>query len=245
MKDAYLGKAVFRTQDIMSFFPSERSMQYKLKSLIGTGRIAKIKSGLYATVNPLTGDIFANRFEIATALFDQACVAYHSALEFHGLGNQMYFQTQVFLEKRQIPFEYDGIEYKFFHPKIHSGVMHLEENATITVTDLERTLADCFDRLDLAGGLEELVTAMNGITYLNERSLLGYLKEYNKKFLYKKAGFLLHRFKGDLLSRMFFDACRQNITHKFDDIRENKKLPSKADGDWKIIYPEKLMNTEN
>ena len=80
MEDFYQTHALFRTQDILENFTSARSMQAKLKSLIDVGRVAKIKNGLYATVNPLTGDIFASRFEIASALFKNACVAYHSAL---------------------------------------------------------------------------------------------------------------------------------------------------------------------
>ena len=79
MEDFYLSRALFRTQEILDNFTTERSMQVKLKALTENGRIEKIKNGLYATVNSLTGDIFASRFEIASALFENACVAYHSA----------------------------------------------------------------------------------------------------------------------------------------------------------------------
>ena len=72
MEDFYQSRALFRTQDILDYFTSVRSMQAKLKALIEVGRIAKIKNGLYATVNPLTGDVFASRFEIASALFENA-----------------------------------------------------------------------------------------------------------------------------------------------------------------------------
>ena len=214
MEDFYQTHALFRTQDILDYFTSVRSMQTKLKALIEVGRIAKIKNGLYATVNPLTGDVFASRFEIASALFENACVAYHSALEFHGLGNQMFSEVQVFTEKRNIPFEYNGLEYKFFSYTAKCGIMRLEQNVEIVVTDLERTVVDCIDRIDLAGGLEELVTALNGITHLDEQALLSYLKEYNKKFVYKKTEFLLSLLKKDLLSQNFFDICKQNCSKK-------------------------------
>ena len=245
MKDLFLSQAIFRTKDILHDFTSERSMQARLKTLTESGRIVKIKNGVYATVNVITEDVFANRFEIASALFEGACVAYHSALEFHGLGNQMYSEVQVFTEKRNMPFEFNGLEYKFFLPQIKSGVMNLEQNAKIAVTDLERTLVDCINRIDLAGGLEELVTAINGITYLNEENLILYLKEYNKKYLYKKAGFFLSLLKSELLSQNFFNVCRQNISVKIEDISENKNMPRKTDKSWRLIYPEKLINTEN
>jgi predicted transcriptional regulator of viral defense system len=245
MEEFYSNCALFRTQEIINDFASERSMQVKLKALTKKGRIAKIKNGLYATVNTLTGDIFANRFEIATALFDNACVAYHSALEFHGLGNQMYSEMQVFTEKRYGAFEYNGLEYRFFLYTAKGGITHLEQNAKIVVTDLERTVVDCLDRIDLAGGLEELVQAINGITYLNEQSVLNYLEEYDKKFLYKKAGFLLSLLKKELLSQSFFETCKEHCSSKIEDISENKKMPRKTDKDWGIIYPSQLINTEN
>ena len=106
-------------------------------------------------------------------------------------------------------------------------------------------MVDCIDRIDLAGGLEELVTALNGITHLDEQALLSYLKEYNKKFVYKKAGFLLSLLKKDLLSQNFFDICKQNCSIKLEDISENKKMPRKTDKYWGLMYPEKLINTEN
>ena len=245
MKDFYLSQALFRTQEILDNFTNERSMLVKLKALMENGRIKKIKNGLYSTVNSLTGDIFARRFEIASALFENACVAYHSALEFHGLENQMFSEVQVFTEKRYNPFMYNGLEFKFFSYTAKGGIICLEQNAKIVVADLERIVVDCIDRINIAGGLEELVTALNGITHLDEQALLSYLKDYNKKFFYKKAGFLLSLLKKDLLSQNFFDICKQNCSLKLEDISENKKMPKKTDKYWGLIYPEKIINTEN
>jgi predicted transcriptional regulator of viral defense system len=157
----------------------------------------------------------------------------------------MYSEVQVFTKKRYGVFEYNGLSYKFFLYTAKGGITHLEQNAQIMVTDLERTVVDCLDRIDLAGGLEELVHAINGITYLNERAVLDYLKEYDKKFLYKKAGFLLSLLKKDLFSSLFFETCKKRCSTKIEDISENKKLPRKIDKDWGIIYPINLINTEN
>ena len=64
MEDFYLSQALFRTQEILDNFTNERSMQVRLKALTENGRIEKIKNGLYATVNSLTGDIFASRLKL-------------------------------------------------------------------------------------------------------------------------------------------------------------------------------------
>lgn len=43
MEDFYLSQALFRTQEILDNFTTERSMQVKLKALTENGRIEKIK----------------------------------------------------------------------------------------------------------------------------------------------------------------------------------------------------------
>lgn len=63
----FLTKNLFTATDAQREIPSEPTLFATLKNLLKTGRIVKLKGGLYALVNPLTGDIFANRFEIATA----------------------------------------------------------------------------------------------------------------------------------------------------------------------------------
>lgn len=85
-----------------------------LKCLTEKNILKKLKGGLYATINPLTKDIFANKYEIATTLYNDNIVAYHSALEFYGLGNQVYSNVQVLSSKRYSPIEIDGLEYFFF-----------------------------------------------------------------------------------------------------------------------------------
>ena len=68
-------------------------------------------------------------------------------------------------------------------------------NSYVRVTDVESTLLDCFDRIDRAEGIEELLHCMEGIVLLNEERLIDYLARYDKAFLYQKTGYLLERIK--------------------------------------------------
>ena len=56
---------------------------------------------------------------------------------------------------------------------------------------------------------------------------------------------LLSLLKKDIFSQNFFDICKQNCSIKLEDISENKKMPRKTDKYWGLMYPEKLINTEN
>ena len=241
----FLTKNLFTAADAQREIPSEPTLFATLKSLVKTGRIVKLKGGLYALVNPLTGDIFANRFEIATALHKGAFVGFHSALEFYGLGNQMYSDVHVFTPTQYRSDLIDGLEYVYFETKYTEGVSVVEQNSTVRVTELERTVVDCLNRPDVAGGLEEVFTALSAISYCDEQKLLKHLKAYDKKILYKKAGFFFSLLQPTYLTNSFFDVCKENVTQRFDDIRENKNASGKRIDEWKLIIPKEIVNTEN
>lgn len=245
MNESFLSQAVFKTRDIEHLFPSERSMQNRLKSLMEENRVARIKNGLYATVNPITGSIFANRYEIGTALVPDGYIGYHSALEFFAYGNQMFSEVQVFSKKRTAPFIYEGLEYRFYNPPIDGGILLLERNGEIRVTNIERTVVDCIDRLDLCGGIEEVVIALGEIHVLDEKVVLSYLNTYDKKSLFQKAGFLLSAMKKNELSPTFFEECRLNVPNRVCDIRENRKLPYSFSKEWNLLYNDSSMELEN
>ena len=82
-----------------------------------------------------------------------------------------------------------------FEPTAENGVITPKGNPYVHVTDLERTVIDCCDRIERAGGIEELLHCMEGISLLDEPKLEKYLALYNKAFLYQKVGFILEHSK--------------------------------------------------
>lgn len=243
--EEFLTQATFRISDIRDLFPNDLSMWRRIASLTKEKRIAKIKNGLYATLNPLTGHPFADQFVLGTAMFDDCYVAYHSALEFHGFGHQAYTEVQLMSDTRHTGFLHDGLSYRFYRSTIDSGVDTLHRTGPVKVTSLERTVVDCLDRIDCAGGLEELFMCVGIIPYLSEGKLRVFLKEYDKKSLYQKAGFVLSITHGNQLPKEFFEECLSHIPSRPLDLRENKKAKWKSDRKWKVLYPTYLTNEEN
>ncbi|MDR0988136.1 MAG: hypothetical protein LBM06_01555, partial [Prevotellaceae bacterium] len=56
--------------------------------------------------------------------------------------------------------------------RLSTGILNPTGNPLVKVTDLERTVIDCLDYIDRAGGLEELVACLTLITYLKEDKLM-------------------------------------------------------------------------
>ena len=182
----FLSKALIKVDEIKKDFASESSLFGALKRLKDNGKIVKLKGGLYATVNPIEKDIYVNRFEIATALHEGAYCAYHTALEYYGLATQVYYDVHVVTEKRYSPMVIEGLEYQFFQNEYNGGIIETKQNTQIRITELERTIIDCLDRLLLSGGLEEVFMALTMINYCDEDKLLKHLSGYGKKIIIKK-----------------------------------------------------------
>lgn len=242
---AFLNNALIKVDDIKKDFASEATLFGALKRLTDSGKIVKLKGGLYATVNPISKDIYVNRFEIATALHDGAYCAYHTALEYHGLATQVYSDVHVITEKRYAPMMIDDLEYQFFQSGYNGGITETKRNAKIRVTELERTVIDCLDRILLSGGLEEVFMALTMINYCDEDKLLKHLSGYGKKIIYKKAGYLFSVLKPTYLTKRFYEECKRNMSECDDDIRENKQNAYVYSSEWKLYVPKQLMNTEN
>ena len=174
------------------------------------GLAMQIRRNLYCMVDPVSGQPTMSKYEIGSRLAASAYISYHTALEFHGIAHQPFNEVMVSCKSRVTPFSFDNIDYNIFHDKIGTeGVITPKGNPLVRVTDLERTLLDCFDRIDRAGGIEELLHCMEAVVLLDENKLYDYLKLYNKSFLYQKTGFLLEQIKDrSHISDEFIDTCR-------------------------------------
>ena len=92
------------------------------------------------------------------------CISYHTALEFHGLAHQPFNEVFVKSMTRFNPFSFDDVDYTYCRQtKEIVGMMTPKGNPYVRVTDMESTLLDSFDRIDRAGGIEELLHCMEGI----------------------------------------------------------------------------------
>ena len=242
---AFLNNALIKVDEIKKDFASQATLFGALKRLSDNKKIVKLKGGLYATVNPISKDIYVNRFEIATALHEGAYCAYHTALEYHGLATQVYSDVHVITEKRYSPMMIDDLEYQFFQSRYNGGITETKRNAKIRVTELERTVIDCLDRILLSGCLEEVFMALTMINYCDEDKLLKHLYGYGKKIIYKKAGYLFSVLKPTYLTERFYEECKRNMSECDDDIRENKQNAYVYSSEWKLYVPKQLMNTEN
>ncbi len=192
----------------------------RLKYLQSKGRIVSLERGLYATVRPRDDPeaLAPDPYLVGVALRPDGIFAYHSALTLLGAGHSDWSVVTLLSHSRRRPLVlFGGGRVEVLpHPATLVGkgltevgvrsVPYLDR--TLRVTGPERTLVDGFRRLDLVGGLEELVSSAAGFSSLDLEELDAVLDAYGVHNLYAGVGWFLEVYRehffvpDDYLERM-------------------------------------------
>jgi predicted transcriptional regulator of viral defense system len=244
---AFLNDGFFTTEEARSILPNKFTCQNTIEHLLAAGQIVKVRRGLYEIIPlELVGKpkAIADKFLLARKIVSSYCFAYHTALEIHGVANSAIYNTVYVTSPRQFRnFTYDRIAFKWMPRKqLIGSEAAIWATARIIVTDRERTIIDCIDRVSLAGGFEELYKSLLSMRNVNFQKLYDYAKSVNKKVLLHKLGFFLslprvhetwsvdetrlEKIKRDLSSKIFYF--------------ETSKGQGRLIREWNLIVPNKL-----
>jgi predicted transcriptional regulator of viral defense system len=140
-------------------------------------------------------------------------------------------------------FTFDGLTYRYIASKTNEGVFSYSTNRGVRVTNLERTVIDCFKDINKAGGLEEVLQCLRLISFLDSEKLKKYLQLYNIQVLFQKTGYILENFKEALkLPNSFFDFCRSNIEKSTRYLGDSDDKNLIYNPTWRLYVPEDLMS---
>jgi predicted transcriptional regulator of viral defense system len=232
---------IFHKKDVVSICNSDNSAKELLRRYKKAGLISQIRRDLYAVNDLAYKMVIPAKFEIGSNITDTSYLAYHAALEYHGLATQVFNRLYIASEQRFKNFEYEGITYCCCETKFYDGVVNPQFNSMLKVTDLERTIIDCIDNIGLSGGLEELIMGLALVTLVKEPALLKYLEKYNKRILYQKAGFILSYFKKEFhLSDDFFKICKSKIGKSVGFLTD-KSNSTTFFKEWSLYAPDNIL----
>jgi len=172
-------------------------LKNSLRILVRDGQLSMIEKGLYVVRN------FRDPYVIGTAMFKESAVAYWSALNLHGLTEQIpnIVYLQSIHSKRDK--EVFGVRYKFvkIKPEKICGITTLGYgNEEFRITDTEKTLLDCFDLPQYSGGYEELIRAFYHAKISSTR-LFEYGMQIGNLSVLKRLAFLSELFEMKGFSR--------------------------------------------
>jgi len=218
------------------------------------GRIISVRRGLYAVVQPgMTPESTPlDPYLLAGKMTDDAVLAYHTALEFHGKAYSVFTRFHYLSSRQSQPVT---LRNYIFHPVLmpakllakqeeHFGITNnTRSGCDIKVTSLERTLVDVLDRPDLTGSWEEIWRSLESVEFFDLEQVIQYTERLEHATTAAKVGFFLERHKDELMvAQSHLDALRKFCPmqpHYLDWTRKKKGTLIK---EWNLIVPDEILN---
>jgi predicted transcriptional regulator of viral defense system len=213
------GKRVFDMKDVATVATLEKIPHNQLRKILSNlakhGRISRLRRGLYTTIGMESVANITHPFVIATHLVQPSAISHWSALQHHGLTEQVpqiitastptKVVTPSMREKEvqdlklkhiwqiaDIRYEYINVQQKHF---FGFEKIWLDEHFQVLITDKERTLLDVFIYPKMFGGMGEALGILeNSLATIDIQKLVDYAIQYDKKSLTKRLGWALEYF---------------------------------------------------
>ncbi len=241
-----LGRNVCSLSEVTKVTGNYETSRTTMSRLAAKGYVVRVHRGYYAGVPPesLGRKYEADRYLVSHAVSNQkGALAYHSALELHGVA-QSCFNTVYYLRPKPLRgFEFQGVEYKYLTDRNLFGTMTLmREGVNLPVTDRERTFLDCVRRPDHCGGLEEVLKSLATFHKMDTDVLDRYLEKFGEQSLFQKAGYILWLLRDELkVPDEYLESLRNQAK---DKIYYLALRPGSGTGrlisEWNVIVPKNI-----
>jgi predicted transcriptional regulator of viral defense system len=169
--------------------------------LIKMGKLQPIRKELYAVVSPLEKPEKheVDKLLIASKIRQNYYLGYHTALEYYGCANSLLNEAYICIQAKDRfnPFHYKRFTFKpVFVKDTTSEIIGKPYNKTLLkVSSKERTFTECIDRVQYAGGWEECIKSLEGLSGLNFEKLLNLTLKQGRMSLTRQIGYVLELLK--------------------------------------------------
>jgi predicted transcriptional regulator of viral defense system len=227
---------------------SENTSNSLLAKHVASGRLIRLRRGLYATI-PLgvePGLFSPDPYVIATRLREDAVVAFHSALAFHGRAYSMWQRVQYLTSSRVRLFRFRDYEFSAVQapqvtralPDFGGGVLtRPHAGSDVRVTSLERGLVDLLHSPEHGGGWEEIWRSLEMVEYFDLEAVLEYTRLMGSALTAARVGFFLeqHREEWMVEEKHLAELLRHAPSQPryLDSHRKSGKLVSR----WNLVVP--------
>jgi predicted transcriptional regulator of viral defense system len=208
---------------VKEFASDTENLNEIIENLARKGFLHRLERGKYCR------STFRDEHVIGAFIAPDSAIAYWSALNLHGLTEQ--FPNTIFVQTtyRKNPVSVFGTQYQFIrvNPQKRAGIAFNGYGSyKYPVTDLEKTMVDCFDLPQYSGGYAELISAFHRAE-LNADKLINYCLAVDNIATTKRMGFLSELLKKkELLPFTEFARTKVNRTYNlFDPFGEHAGEP--------------------
>lgn len=238
-------KPVFTIEDVLEICANSGTVKNHLVKLVADGYVERIRKNLYTCISPETGVPIANKYQIASAITKDSFASHHSALEYYGVTDQVYYEVYVSSSTRFQEFVYEGYTYKCIVTKDATHVDSPIMANGVRVSTVERAIIESIKDMDKVAGAEEVLATIELFPLLDENAMLDCLERYDNQFLYQKTGFIMEHFKKRFaISNDFFLRCKEKAGESKRYFSKDMKC-TRWNKEWKLMIPEGVFQIKN
>jgi predicted transcriptional regulator of viral defense system len=242
----------FVTARVLGRGVSRHTANNLLAHHVGAGRLVRVRRGLYATVprgvEPAVASV--DPYVLATKLCDDAVVAYHAALQFHGKAYSLWSRFTYLTRHRARPLEFH--EARFVPVQLPVAVRALADagggvaerrhaGGSVRVTTLERTLVDVLDAPEHGGGWEEVWRSLESVEFFDLDAVVAYTLRLGSALTVARVGFYLSEHREALMvdDRHLHELrARAPAQPRYLD---GRREPGKLVSPWNLVVPERVL----
>lgn len=249
-------KVFFAPKDIKEITGLKDKYIYRfIQQLIDREIILRLKPGKYFIIPQEIGKqskFIGNWFIVAREIANspQYYISHYSAMDLHNMLTQPLLKVYITTpkEERRKKRTIVNVSFEFIYQKKEKvwGIqeMWITKTEKIRVSDIEKTILDCFLKPKYAGGILEIA---KGIWIQKERlnysKLLNYLRRFNKNVVVKRIGYIFEALQlGDL---NFKNDLKKYINDRYYILDPLLPKDNKFKNSWKLIAnisQEELIN---
>jgi len=251
--------AVFTVDELDRFMATHGSTNTNTRKALLTyhrskGRVVLVRRGLYATV-PVGGDPDTHPidpFLVAAKMAEDAVLAYHTALEFHGKAYSSYSRLVYTSESRTQTIQFRSHEYTRVpvphslvtsHKAMLSVVTHKRAGVEVHVTNLERTFVDVLNRPDLSGSWEEIWRSLESIEFFDMEQVVDYVGLLGNATTAAKVGFFLDQHRESLMAADdTLESLRELAPKQPHYLSRGNRKGCRLIRTWNLLVPEEILN---
>ncbi len=198
------GKSIFTFTDAKKALKGsrEKSLAQMLYVLSKKRWLQRLEKGRYLILPFEAGEqrtYTAHEFIIAANLITPYYIGFRSALNYYGLTEQVSKTIYIVTNKQKKSLAVDGTTFKFVklaRRKLFGTTKITIQEEKIALSDKEKTIIDCLDHLEYAGGITEVAKGLwLAKDELDFARLISYALRIEEKALLQRLGFLLEYFK--------------------------------------------------
>lgn len=231
-------KKVFNFEDICEITGNINTAKSLINSELEKNHIKKIAYNLYTLCDLEKQTPLGTPYEIGSKITKDSFISYRSALEYYAKIQSSSRIVCVSSKRKFETLKFKGHYYKYFS---NNGEFGISTKKGVRISDKERTVLDCINKPDLAGGDDNLVKNLELVGKLNGNKILKYLYNYDSKKMYTKTGFILQwlnyvfHVEDDVID--YCKSRRAQTKYYFNEKTKDNILISK----WELRVPKAIL----